>query len=75
MVTIQRMLSILFFTSLCLALSILAWIYLEGIILQSSDPNIGAGILMLLGCVLTLIFGLAWGVSFLVALISKKSAH
>lgn len=64
-----RVLPVLFFASLALTVSMLAWIYIDGTVLESSDPNIGAGLLMLLGGVLTLVFAVAWAVY---ALVTRK---
>lgn len=72
---INRVFAILFSTSLLFFLSMWAWILFEGFILKSSDPNIGAGILMFLGGFLTLLFGLAWGVSALISLIAKRQGQ
>ncbi|GAA1740526.1 hypothetical protein HF984_06290 [Rothia terrae] len=43
-----------------IALGLFLWIYVEGTVLGSSDPNIGGGILLLLSIALTVIFAVLW---------------
>lgn len=61
----KRVLSIIFFISLSLALAGFLWVFIEGTVLNSSDPNIGAGALMLLGAGATVLSALVWGISAL----------
>ncbi|WP_421082960.1 hypothetical protein [Rothia nasimurium] len=72
MATIKKVFAILFSISLLFSLSMWAWMFVDGIILQSSDPNIGAGILMVFSGFLALVFGVAWAVAFLFSRSARK---
>lgn len=60
-------LSTIFIISLIAGICGLAWIFIEGIVLGSSDPNIGAGGLMVVGFALAAVTGIAWIVSVIVS--------
>ncbi|MDO4917740.1 MAG: hypothetical protein Q3974_09025 [Rothia sp. (in: high G+C Gram-positive bacteria)] len=57
----HKVLSTMFFCSLLVGLVGFAWIYVEGTLLGSSDPNIGAGGLMLVGFAVAILSGLMGG--------------
>ncbi len=58
----HKILSTIFFCSLLAGVAGLAWTYIEGVLLGSSDPNIGAGGLMMTGFVIAVLSGLAWAI-------------
>ncbi len=63
----HKFLSTVFICSLLAGLVGLAWIYIEGILLGSSDPNIGAGGLMVVGFAIAALSGLAWAITSMVS--------
>lgn len=63
----HKVLSTVFFCSLFVGIVGLAWIYVEGTLLGSSDPNIGAGGLMLTGFAVAILSGLMWGIAVVIS--------
>lgn len=49
----------------------MAWLYVQGTLLGSSDPNIGAGGLMLVGFAVVILSGLIWGIAAVISRIHE----